>query len=81
MPPWLQLWCVTGDNTNEEDAEGGFASDGEEEEEGSGDDDAAALQNDRQASHAQASTKDADAAMTDATNDGELSSAPRCHCM
>ena len=80
MPPWLQLWCITGDDTEEEDAEGGLASDGEEEEEGSGEDDVAAVQNDRQASHAQASTKDADTAMTDATNHGESLNAPRGRC-
>ena len=67
MPP--QLWCITGDDTDEEDAEGGLASDAEEEKEGPGDDGVDAVQDDRQASHGQASTKDADAAMTDATND------------
>ena len=77
MPP--QLWCISGDDTNE-DAEGGLASDGEEEEEGSGDDDVAAVQDDMQASHAQASTRDADTAMTDVPHDaGESLSTPRSH--
>lgn len=67
---------ITGDDTDEEDAEGGLASDGQEEE-GSGDG-VAAVQDDRQASHAQASTKDVDTAMTDVTdNAGESLSTPR----
>lgn len=69
------LWCITGEDSDEEDAAGGGASDGEEEEEG---DDVAGAQNDRRASHAQASTRDADIAMTDATDDaGESSRYPR----
>lgn len=67
---------MVGEDTDEEDAEGGAASGGEQEEK---DGDMAAAQNDRRASHAQASTKDADTAMTDVTDDaGESSSNPQC---
>lgn len=70
--------CIVGEDTDEEDAEGGAASGGAQEEE---DGDMAAAQNDRRASHAQASTKDADTAMADVTDDaGESSSNPQCPC-
>ena len=60
--------CITGDDSDEEDtAELDNDTDAQEEEEDE-EDTAATLQRERQASHGQAGTQDADAAMTDATN-------------
>ena len=63
-----QHWCITGDDTDEEDSEGG--QHGEDEGVQPQDDDAVAMQQDRQASHAHASTKDADSAKVPVTHDG-----------